>query len=67
MLNDNCYSSYHLRDPRMRSLAPAGRQETVLLNGEGTALPGNLKLGIFAGLSMGPFAKVSVRKTGGRR
>jgi len=51
----------------MRRLAPAGRYETVLLNGERTALPGNLKLAIFAGLSMGPFARVSVRRTGGRR
>ncbi len=30
-------------------------------------MPGNLELGIFAGLSMGPFARVSARRTGGRR
>jgi len=51
----------------MRIPAPVGRYEAVLLNGERSALLGNLKLGIFVGLSMGPFVRVSVRKTGGRR
>jgi hypothetical protein len=51
----------------MRTPAPVGRYETVLLNGEGIALLGNLKPGIFVGLSMGPFVRVSVRITGGRR
>jgi hypothetical protein len=51
----------------MRAPAPAGRQEIVLLNGERIARPGNLKLDIFAGLSMGPFVRVNIRKTGRRR
>jgi len=51
----------------VRTPAPVGRYETVLLNGERIALLGSLRLGTFVGLSMGPFAKVSVRKTGGRR
>jgi len=51
----------------MRRLAPVGRYKIVLLNGERAALPGNLKLDIFAGLSMGPFVTVNIRKTGRRR
>jgi len=51
----------------MRTPAPVGRYEAVLLNGGRIVLLGNLKLGIFVGLSMGPFVRVSVRKTGGRR
>ena len=51
----------------MRTPAPVGRYETVLLNGERIALLGSSRLGIFAGLSMGPFAKVSFRKAEGRR
>jgi len=51
----------------MRRLTLVGRYENVLLNGERIVLLGNLKLVIFAGLSMGPFARASVRKTGVRR
>jgi hypothetical protein len=51
----------------MRTPVPVGRYETALLNGEKIALHGNLKLGIFAGLSMGPFVMASFRKIGGRR
>jgi hypothetical protein len=40
---------------------PVGRYETVLWNGERTALHGNLKLGIFVGLSMGPFVRVNCK------
>ncbi len=51
----------------MRMRVPVGRYETVLLNGEKTALHGNSKLDTLAGLSMGPFVKASFRKIGGRR
>jgi len=51
----------------MRILGPVGRYETALLNGEGIALLGNLKPGIFAGLLMVHFARVNVRTSGGRR
>jgi len=37
------------------------------LNGKVTAMLGNLKLDIFAGSSMGPFARVRRKRTGGRR
>jgi len=34
----------------MRTLDPVGRHKIALVNGERIALPGNLKLGICAGL-----------------
>ena len=48
----------------MKVLDLVGRYGTVELNGERNVLPGNLKLVIFAGLSMGPFVKVRFRKAG---
>jgi len=51
----------------MRIPAPVGRREAVLLNGGRIALLGNLKLGIFVGLSMGHFVRVSIKTTGRRR
>ena len=49
----------------MRS--PVGRYATALMNGEKSAAHGNLRLGSFAGLSMGPIARVMCRKAGIRR
>jgi hypothetical protein len=51
----------------MPRAVPVGRYETVLMNGEGTVLPGNSKPGLCVGLSMGLIVKVNVRKTGRRR
>jgi len=51
----------------MRTPVPVGRYEIALLNGEKIALRGNLKLGIFAGLSMGPFVRARCKKAGGKR
>jgi len=51
----------------MQAARPAGRYGTVPLNGEIIVLPGNLKPGIFAGLSTEPFVRGSVRISGTRR
>jgi len=51
----------------MRTPALVGKYETALLNGEKIALYGNLKLGIFAGLSMAPSVRVRCKKAGGIR
>lgn len=51
----------------MRTSGPVGRYEIALLNGEKIALHGNIKLGIFAGLSMGSFVRARCRKAGRKR
>jgi len=51
----------------MRTPHHVGRYETAHLIGEKIALHGNLKLGIFAGLSMGLFVRARCRKTGRKR
>jgi hypothetical protein len=51
----------------MRIRSPVGRYATALVSGEKSAAPGNLRLGSFAGLSMGPIARVMCRKAGVRR
>ena len=45
----------------------AGKCETALANGDKTALHGNLKLGIFAGLQLGRFVRGRCRKIGIRK
>jgi hypothetical protein len=64
VLSDNCYFFYHRRGPLIKIPVPVGRYKTVLVNGGRIVLLGNLKLAIFAGSSMVPFAKVRIRKTG---
>ena len=51
----------------MRLTRTVGRYVTVQLNGEKIVLHGSLKLAIFAGLSMEPFARDKCRKAGRRR
>jgi len=51
----------------MRKLTLVGRYKNALVNGEGTALHGNSKLGIFAGLSMGHFVRGKYKRAGIRR
>jgi hypothetical protein len=46
---------------------PVGRYETANLKIEIGALHGNSKLGIFAGLLMGPFVKAICKKAGVKR
>ena len=51
----------------MRIPVPVGRYETARLKREKSVLHGNLKLVIFAGLSMEPSAKGMCRTAGRRR
>ena len=51
----------------MRISDRAGRYEIAQMNGEITALLGNTKLAIFAGLLMERFARVSLTMYGKRR
>jgi hypothetical protein len=51
----------------MRTRSLVGRYAVVLLNGEKIVQLGNLKPGIFVGLSMAPSVMDSVKTTGGKR
>ncbi len=64
MLKDKCYSFCPWKEPHLRMRSPVGRYATALMNGEKSAAHGNLRLGSFAGLSMGPIVGVVCRKVG---